>query len=430
MNNLLKYASLAVFVGATGVAQADTAETKGGIKVKTEDGRFEANVGGRIHFDAYIYGDLETGGVKGTSPNGTTEFRRARITLSGKAYGWEYKFEEDFAGSGAASTSTTTVCSSTGTAAAPCPAGTATVLTGASSSTVTARDMFVATKIGPGKLTIGQFKPYRSMEELTSSNEITMLERPFTSASGIFNGRQFQQGLGYLVSGETYTLGASGFSVKDDAGVRNEGLGFATRGTYTPINSNDMVVHLGLSYSVENRNGGTGGLASSAALAGRRSPSTSLGSVATSKDATAIGVETAMVLGPIYAQAEYMMMTLGQAPGTDDQDVTAYYVMGSYHVTGESKGYKKGTGVFGSAKPNSASGAVELTARYDFADNSDLLGAAGNPEVTAMTVGVNYYFNPNVRMMLNYVMGESEVGIGTRTKTELDQISLRTQFAF
>ena len=65
-------------------------ETKGGIKVTSPDRKFEASLGGRIHFDAYSFNS----DVAATTD--TTEFRRARLTLSGKAYGWEYKVENDF----------------------------------------------------------------------------------------------------------------------------------------------------------------------------------------------------------------------------------------------------------------------------------------------------------------------------------------------
>lgn len=399
MKHLFKLSAIAAVVAFSGAASADPAETKGGITVKTEDGRFEGKLGGRIQFDGYLFGDREVDGVKtGPKPTSTTDFRRARLTLSGKAYGWEYKFEEEFANS-----------NSTG---------------------VDERDMWIATSLGGGKLTVGQFKPYRSMEELTSSNEITMMERPFTSATGIYTGRQFQQGLGWLTSGDSYTFGASAFSLRNDGTPRNEGIGFATRGTFTPVQSEGSVVHLGLSYSSENVNmsdtpADVAAVAPVAALAGRRSPSVALGTVTGNSAADTIGVELATVQGPFYVQAEYAQMTLGQATGTDDQDVTAYYVMASWHITGESKPYKKATGVFGSAKPNGESGAWELTARYDFAENQDL---ATKPEVTSTTVGVNYYINPSVRFMLNYVMGEQTVAAGT--KTELDQVSGRLQFAF
>lgn len=57
-------------------------ETKGGMKLTSADGNFEASLGGRIHFDAYAF-DRDI-----ADTTGTTEFRRARLTLQGKAFGW------------------------------------------------------------------------------------------------------------------------------------------------------------------------------------------------------------------------------------------------------------------------------------------------------------------------------------------------------
>ena len=122
-------------------------DTKGGIKITSADKNFEASIGGRIHFDTYAFDrDL-------ASTTGTSEFRRARLTLAGKALGWDYKVEQDFS---------------------------------AGSNLDGLRDAYIATAFAGGKVTIGHFKPYRSMEELTSSNEILMMERPFASATGLF----------------------------------------------------------------------------------------------------------------------------------------------------------------------------------------------------------------------------------------------------
>ena len=150
-------------------------DTKGGVKVTSADGKFEASIGGRIHFDTYAF-DRDI-----ASTTGTTEFRRARLTLGGKAYGWEYKLEQDF---------------------------------GAGTNLDGLRDAYIAKSALGGKFTIGHFKPYRAMEELTSSNELLMMERPFASATGLFSGRQFQQGVGYLRAGENYTAGAAVFNAK------------------------------------------------------------------------------------------------------------------------------------------------------------------------------------------------------------------------
>lgn len=420
MNNLFKKTTLALALAAvSGLALADTAETKGGIKIKTDDGRFEATLGGRIHFDAYLFGDEKLNGADRDNNESGTEFRRARITLSGKAYGWEYKFEEDFAGSGLNST----VCTPSGTASGACTGGTTSAVT----STVTHRDMFVATKIGPGKLTIGQFKPYRSMEELTSSNEITMMERPFSSATGLYSNRQFQQGLGYLVAGDNYTAGLSGFTLRSDDRARNEGTGYAARVTFAPMADDGQVVHIGASYNNENyQTQLPGGQAITANYSGRRGDSEAIATIAAGDATDTIAAELAAVFGPFYLQAEYAMMTLDPAAtGAIDQDIDSYYVMTSFNLTGESKPYKKGAGVFGSVKPSGEIGAFELTARYDVIENKDV---AAKPEATAITAGLNWYVNPNVRFMLNYTMGETElVGAGD---DEADQLAIRTQFSF
>lgn len=368
-----------------GVAHADTAETKGGIKIKTDDGRFEANVNGRIQWDAYMFDDdlAET--------TGGTEFRRSRLTLSGKLYGWEYKFENDFAAQG-------------------------------SSSGSGFRDMYIATKLGPGKLTLGQFKPYRSMEELTSSNEITVAERPFSSATGIYSGRQFQQGVGYLIAGNNYTAGVSAFTMNAGGVARNEGAGAAARATFAPIVSDTRTVHLGISVSQENLNRSTPSASAEANYAGRRGPKETIAvaDTAAGGEVQVIGLEAATVLGPFYAQAEYAMASFDISE-SEEQDVNTYYLQATYNVTGESKPYKKGNGVFGSVKPKNSFGAIELLARYDYIENKDV----DNLEVSETTVGANWYVNPNVRFMLGYNMGDNQL---TDDKTK--QVVLRTQLVF
>src|SRR5687768_15397526 len=89
----------AAALGLAQGAHADTAETKGGLTVKTDDGRFEMKIGGRIHYDAYLFMEDEqaTFGSNTLTTRGGFAFRRTYLTLTGKAYGWKYKFENDFA---------------------------------------------------------------------------------------------------------------------------------------------------------------------------------------------------------------------------------------------------------------------------------------------------------------------------------------------
>src|SRR5690606_7348965 len=250
------------------VATAPKVETKGGLKVTSADKKFEASLGGRIHFDAYAF-DRDLAATTGTS-----EFRRARLSLSGKALGWDYKLEQDFA---------------------------------AGSNLDGLRDAYIATGLWGGKVTIGHFKPYRSMEELTSSNDLLMMERPFASATGLFAGRQFQQGVGYQRAGENYTAGFTVFNLRGASGSRNEGMGAAVP-------------------------------AAPASAAGRRGPSQAIATTtgASRNTVTAYGLEAAGAFGPLFFQGEYVNAVFGQPIG-GDQDVTTWYLQGSWLINGGHK---------------------------------------------------------------------------------------------
>ena len=357
-------------------------ETKGGIKVTSADGNFEAQLGGRIHFDTYLFDeDL-------VDTTGATEFRRARLTLSGKAFGWDYKMEQDFS---------------------------------AGSNLDGLRDLYIAKSALGGKFTIGHFKPYRSMEELTSSNEILMMERPFTSATGLFSGRQFQQGVGYLRAGDNYTAGFTAFNLRGAASARTEGVGASSRVTFAPINTDNSTLHFGGWASLEDVNQGSPNLSATANYAGRRGPSQTIATVTglSGDKVTSYAFETAGSFGPLFFQGEFANATFEQ-PLLADQDVQTWYLQGSWLLNGGHKAYKSGTGVFASPKV-SDEGLWELTARYDYIENKEIL----DREVTSWILGMNYYINSSLRVMFNYTQGDNEV-----TGDETAQYAVRTQFSF
>jgi len=389
--NKLKYAALAAFIGAVATpAMADKAETKGGLVVKTDDGRFEMKIGGRIHFDTYVALDDED--IAGTT-TGTTAFRRARLTMEGKAYGWMYKFENDFTGKAEGGGF---------------------------------REMWLGTKLWEQTIRIGQAKPYRGMEELTSSNEIVFMERPFATASGIYSGNQFAQGLFLDGNANNWTWGVAGYSLRNEDAPAQEGAGAAARVTFAPIATDASVLHLGLTASTDRPHGVTG---TPAAPITRSAAGRPFGRIAgattiatTAEDRTAYGLELAGKAGPFYAQGEWA--TIDYKGTTTDESVDTYYVQASYLLTGETKPYDVKKGVFKSPKPNGTAGAWELKARYDVMEGET--GTAD--ELSQWIVGANWYVNPNVRFMLEYVDGEIDNTTGTDPNVKV--IQLRSQMNF
>ena len=419
MNQLIKVGILAVFAGASGMAYADTAETNGGVKIKSDDGRFEANVGGRIHFDGNLVKE-DKDAAFGSSANPAQSgffFRRIYLTLAGKLYGWTYKIEPDFA-----------------------PNNTS------GATAIAFQDVYLATVLGPGELQIGQRKPFRAMEDLTSSNDVLMMERPFASSSGgTFKGgadREFQEGLFYHGNGDNYTWGTSFSTLRRDNGPGTEGWSTSGRFTLAPLNAEGSIMHLGASISYERPKNdqsktpsstpegiGAGGYA----YAGRRGPTQNLG--ITTHPATTFGLEYANAFGPWFLQGEFMnQLELGDGSATapSNQTIQAWYVQTSFLLTGETRPYKKADGVFTNPKPQYSGGAVELTARYDDAKNKDnptaCKGGATKCEISAITVGANYYVNPKVRFMLNYIIGKNDLGALGKDKPKT--LAARAQLSF
>jgi phosphate-selective porin OprO/OprP len=147
-----------------------------------------------------------------------------------------------------------------------------------------------------------------------------------------------------------------------------------------------------------------------------------------SDHANIVGLEAAAVYGPFSIQAEYAHAYVNDVRqpvgGTfrGDQHFQGYYVFVSYFLTGEHRPYDKRLGrvdrviplenffwVKGEngGKSHLARGAWEVCARYDYIDLSDN-GIRGGT-LHDWTFGLNWYWNPNMRIMLNYIIADRNV---------------------
>ncbi len=108
----------------------------------------------------------------------------------------------------------------------------------------------------------------------------------------------------------------------------------------------------------------------------------------------------------------------GNPDNTCDLEMDGFYVQAAYTLTGETRGYKAGSGAFAAIKPKGDGGAWEVVARYEDAD-IDVPGRSLSADLERMVLGVNWYVNKNVKFMLNYVDSEVDGCSSTPRSIEL-----------
>jgi len=115
-----------------------------------------------------------------------------------------------------------------------------------------------------------------------------------------------------------------------------------------------------------------------------------------------------MVYGSFTLQGEYVCaMVDSKAAG--DPDFSGFYLKGSWFLTGETRPYQKKTGVFSRIKPRrnftgnfgDGPGAWEASVRFSNLDLSDSRVDGG--KITTLSLALNWYLNPNTKVMFNYV---------------------------
>lgn len=132
-----------------------------------------------------------------------------------------------------------------------------------------------------------------------------------------------------------------------------------------------------------------------------------------------IGLEGVINVGAIQVVGEYQSNWV-ERDGFEDVRLDGGYVYASYFLTGEHMPWDRESGTLGRIKPfqnfwlvdkcdgcrDAGWGAFQLAARYSQADFSDedIFGGEGE----ALTVGLNWYWNENARVQVNYVTGEIE----------------------
>lgn len=315
-----------------------------------------------------------------------TEFRRARVFTDGSLYDIGYKFQVEFAGE------------------------------------TSIEDMYLTfpSPVPHADIKVGKFKEDISLVEITSSKYITFMARPMlTEFTG---GRDLGVRLGGRADGGALNYGIGGYRDKDDDGLgtsRGDGDYKGTgRVTYVPwsTDENRKLVHVGVSGSVASLDPADPSREAHEPEVHLAPDFLDTGPLSAGH-ATRLGLESALVYNSVSVRAEFLQKKYGLETGGPDPTFDSWYVAGSYFLTGEHRPYDGGA--FDRVAPHEnvragddgGLGAWEVAARFSTMDLSDS-GVVGG-EASTLTLGLNWYLNPSVRVMANYTRAMVDDAAGT-----------------
>jgi phosphate-selective porin OprO/OprP len=363
---------------------------KDGLNFTSAGGLFKGKLGGRAQLDIASFKESDSAEARfGDIPTGV-EFRRVRVSLEGEigtALPMFFKTEYDFA-----------------------------------TSETQLKDVFVGIDKIPfvGRLQAGHFKEPLGLEVLTSSRFLTFMERatpmkaflPERNIGVMASGAKLDEHLTYALGTFTDT-GDSGKIVSAiDSNYRVSGR-VSGLPWYDEASKGGSLLHVGASASYIDPGELRFRARPEAHLAPRFVDTGTNSAIFAGADHQILAaLETAVVLGPFSAQAEYVR-TWVNAPGVSPT-FDWFYIFGSWFITGEHRNYRKSNGTFDRVVPHKSFtdggiGAWELALRYSHVELNDE-GINGG-RLNDITAGVNWYLNSNSKIQVNYVNAMVDRGV-------------------
>jgi phosphate-selective porin OprO/OprP len=440
--------------------------TNGRPTITAADSRSSIALRANVQVDSAIYGEAKEGplstdfrrGSVGAAPNRETNaardfsegfyFRRARFGVEGTiARDFNYRLLLELGGAG-------------------------------TEGPTRINDAWIAyTGLAPFTFQLGAFSPPANMDDGTAPEELPFIERASASElSRALGGADGRIGLGVKANG---TRWMSAFTLTtrtvNDAEVFDTQLAAVARAGGLIATGTDYNVHFGASgtYVFTPADQGSSAAPPRHAIRFRDRPEIRVDStrlidtgVFDAAHASVLGLEFGANWKRFYLQGEHFWFDITRRlPSTlPDPDFTGYYLQGSWMLTGESRRYNAVTGSFQGPRPmvpfssSGGWGAWELAARYSRMNlnfEEGLAGTAATPgsvrggDQNVLTLGVNWYLNPNFKVMMNYLLidvdrlnpagpgnttpfgpAPATPPLGVEIGQDLDVFALRTQYSF
>ena len=367
---------------------------RGYLTFESADGNIKYWLDGRIMLDTGSVSNSKDG-VDQNSVYSETEFRRLRFAVKALFYkNWEGELDINFAD----------------------------LEDGVSAPEV--KDAWIAYRGFPNTIIkVGNHKPHFSMDEVTTSRWVNLIER--SMISDVFSpGRR----IGVSVShwSDAYTVGATIFGDEYNVESAREGaserFGWSARGVYRPIVSDDggTILHLGVNLQNRPTQSDDDRLRFRTRAESKIYRAFGPGDdgeryLNTGKfdadSADTFGLEAAVKKGRFYAQAEYMKTDVSENDDDvlGDPEFSGWYVNAAWFLSGGEREYSLYDGEFGRVYPTSNKGAWELVVRYSTLDLNDLSAGIEGGSADNFTLGVNWYINNNFIIRANYTSADNDI---------------------
>ena len=427
------------------------------------DGRFTANVRAIVMLDTgkYFQKDNLPAAVSNRDLNDGTNFRRARFGIDGKLFkDFDYALIYEFGGSG-------------------------------TEDTGHIQEAWVQyTGLHPVRIKVGAFEPNIGLEAAVSTSQMPFMERasPAEVARNVAAGDSRSaiqvQGNGIWGAGDSGIAtrwfasaaltgntvsslnSAGGFAVQP----QDEQTGIIGRFAVAPFNSTDWQAHFAINGQYVSQPNDLGlGTNPRYPVQLRDRPELRVDGTRLvdtggidAKSATVLGGEFAVTAHQFFLESEYFAYKIdrritttvsGIAPS--DPNFDGWYVQGGWVLTGENRPYNPVEGRFDAPKMaynfNPAAGtwgAFEVAARYsdlnlNYHDcgagkaiptvaTASCFDAVRGGEQKVSTIGLNWYLNPDIRVMVDYqhVDVNRFNAAGLQVGQKYDALAFRGQYVF
>ncbi len=402
--------------------------------IRTADDRFRLAFRGRFQFDSGMFfqdDDLPSYVTVGRDLHNGANFRRAQIGVEGRVYrDFNYEFVFDFGSSG----------------------------------TERAGQIYLLRVAYTGipffTINAGAIQPKFTLDDSTSSAEITFLERasivnaildPFGGSDSRRGVELIYQRPGLFRGGDNLLI-STAFTGERIAAIKTDDEGTQLTGRVAYRFYSDERSNFQIGFDAARILNKPNGMLSFSDRPETRVDGTQLVGFGTGGLTTAVaaktgwlyGIEGAMNYGPLYLGGEYYRYGLDRTdPALNDPTFSGWYVQASYFLTGEMRPYLPASAAWGSpavvspfALDNGSWGSWEIKARYSSNDLNSMVTDPANRvlggEQNIVTLGANWYLNRNLRWMFDYLIADVDRrdATGQQVGQDFSAFVNRLQFSF